>query len=138
MQVCRLRAVPVETRASGDCCPFAAGDGADTVGSSRFRGEVMTDFRQDLDGLETVETQLRSLHAEFVGAAEADRDLGWATGHARLGRVVDDFGRAWDDRRANLAEQLLRVADLAQAIRETTREMDDQLARSTQIQGGEG
>ncbi|GGH42917.1 hypothetical protein [Microbacterium album] len=86
------------------------------------------DVRQHLAGLESVEAQLRDLHQAFTGTDAFDRGLGYDTGHPRLSRAVDDFGGAWNDRRAELADKIARVADLAQAIRETFRELDAQYA----------
>jgi len=88
----------------------------------------VVDLRLNLDAIEESEQTLRSLHQEFTGVERFDEGLSDAAGHRRLGGALDDFGGAWNDRREALAERITAVADAAQAIHQTFRELDAQLA----------
>jgi transposase len=89
----------------------------------------VVDLRLDLDAIEESEQTLRSLHREFGSVEHFDEGLSEAAGHRRLGDALDDFGGAWNDRREALTEQINAVAEAAQAIHETFRELDAQLAQ---------
>ena len=96
----------------------------------------MPDLVLDLDAMDLAASELTALRTEFLGAVEFNRDLGAATGHRRLGGVVDGFASAWNIRREQISDAMLTVAEAAQAISETFSELDAALAK--RARGEEG
>lgn len=88
----------------------------------------MPDLRIDLDGLLALEQELRMVHAHFGNAEEFSDAVADLVGHPQLHDVVHDFAGKWNIRREELMQEIQRVADTAEAIRETFQELDREMA----------
>ncbi len=89
----------------------------------------MSDVRMDLARLQTAATAARGLAADFDDAESFADDLGGLTGHDGLSDKVSDFGGKWDIAREELRDNLRTQADFIQAIVDTFRDLDAQMAR---------
>lgn len=92
----------------------------------------MTDVKMDLSRLESTAHTARGLATTFDGAEAFADDLGGLTGHGGLSDKIEDFGGKWDVAREKLRDSLRSQADFMQAIVDTFRDLDDEMA-----QGGE-
>jgi hypothetical protein len=93
----------------------------------------MGDVRMDLPRLESAAVAARGLATTFDDAESFADDLGSLTGHDGLSDKVSDFGGKWDIAREDLRDNLRAQADFIQAIVDTFRDLDAQMA-----QEGEG
>jgi len=88
----------------------------------------MPDLEIDFELLDALIGDIAAVRAEFEAAerfAEQTADL---TGHDRLAGVVRDFATKWNLRREGLLTELQTIADAAESIRDTMRELDLELA----------
>ncbi|UNK70410.1 hypothetical protein [Microbacterium sp. H1-D42] len=89
----------------------------------------MTDVRMDLDRLESTAQAAKGLATTFDQAEAFADDLGSLTGHGGLSDKIDDFGGKWDIAREDLRDSLRSQADFMQAIVDTFRDLDTQMAQ---------
>ena len=85
-------------------------------------------LRADLDQVDAVSTDLRSIVRRLESArADAD-DLRAAIPVEELADAADDFAGKWDDRRAELIEQVSSLQQQAHAFVQAFTDVDAQLA----------
>ena len=89
----------------------------------------MSDVRMDLARLQSAADAGRRLAADFDDAESFADDLGALTGHDGLSDKVSDFGGKWDIAREELRDNLRTQADFIQAIVDTFRDLDAQMAQ---------
>lgn len=93
----------------------------------------MTDVKMDLARLESTAQTARGLATTFDQAEDFADDIGALTGHGGLADKIEDFGGKWDIAREELRDNLRSQADFMQAIVDTFRDLDVEMA-----QEGEG
>ncbi|UJP09167.1 hypothetical protein L2X99_12010 [Microbacterium sp. KUDC0406] len=89
----------------------------------------MTDVRMDLGRLESTAHTAKGLATTFDEAEEFADDLGGLTGHGGLADKIEDFGGKWDIAREELRDNLRSQADFMQAIVDTFRDLDAEMAQ---------
>lgn len=88
----------------------------------------MGHLRLSTDQLIDVGTDLRVVAAEFHDADTLSAAIADAVGHPGLAAKVRDFGRGWDDRRAEMLEEIARLADACTGIGESFERLDSEFA----------
>lgn len=88
----------------------------------------MSDLKIDTAELKRAETRLTRVIAEFEATRPVQAQLPDAAAHPVLRSAVHDFRAAWEIRRGELAEELRFVRDAAQAVGDTFRALDEDLA----------
>lgn len=88
----------------------------------------MTDLSIDYTRLDALISNLSLVQGEFSSAEQFASQTADLTGHDRLADVVRDFATKWSLRREELLEELQTIADAAESIRDTMRELDLELA----------
>ena len=87
------------------------------------------DVRMDLAQLESTARTAKTLATTFDEAEAFADDLGGLTGHGGLSNKIEDFGGKWDIAREKLRDNLRSQADFMQAIVDTFRDLDEQMAK---------
>ena len=83
----------------------------------------------DLARLESTAQQAKGLATTFDEAEDFADGLGALTGHGGLSDKIEDFGGKWDIAREELRDNLRSQADFMQAIVDTFRDLDAQMAQ---------
>lgn len=92
----------------------------------------MTDVQLDFDALRTARVRVDEALSTFGSAGTVGDDLAVLTGEDRLAGKVRDFADNWDYNRGKLIEKLEFLRDGLDAIVDTMREVDDELARQAE------
>ncbi|HOQ21671.1 MAG: hypothetical protein R2723_06300 [Microbacterium sp.] len=92
----------------------------------------MSDIQLDLDVLRSARSRVGDALATFESAGTVGGDVAPLTGEYRLERKVRDFADNWDYNRGKLIEKLEFLRDGLDAIVDTMREVDDELARQAE------
>ena len=92
----------------------------------------MSDIQLDLDVLRSARSRVGDALATFESAGTVGGDVAPLTGEYRLERNVRDFADNWDYNRGKLIEKLEFLRDGLDAIVDTMREVDDELARQAE------
>ncbi|MFC0644092.1 hypothetical protein [Cellulomonas phragmiteti] len=85
-------------------------------------------LRLSTDELITVGTDLRTVAAELHDANLTSTVIADAVGHPALAERVRDFAHGWDGRRAEMLEEVARLADACTGIGESFERLDTQFA----------
>lgn len=92
----------------------------------------MSDIQLDLDVLRSARSRVGDALATFESAGTVGGDVAPLTGEYRLESKVRDFADNWDYNRGKLIEKLEFLRDGLDAIVDTMREVDDELARQAE------
>lgn len=84
----------------------------------------MGHLRLSTDELIAVGTDLRTVAAELHDASTTSTAIADAVGHAGLAEKVRDFAHGWDGRRAEMLEEVARLADACTGIGENFERLD--------------
>lgn len=85
-------------------------------------------LRLSTDELIAVGTNLRTVAAEFHGANGTSTVIADAVGYAALAEKVRDLAHGWDGRRAEMLEEIARLADACTGIGENFERLDTEFA----------
>jgi len=88
----------------------------------------MPDLAIDYTRLDALLSNLSLVRSEFSSAEHFASQTADLTGHDGLAGVVRDFAVKWSLRREELLAELQTIADAAESIRDTMRELDIELA----------
>lgn len=84
----------------------------------------MDRIRLDLARLEHTGRALSVVRTEFEDATSNAHDLAGAVGHHGLAEAVSRFAESWDDRRADMVENIAALADAATGIAQAFGDLD--------------
>ena len=90
----------------------------------------MGHLRLSTDELIDVGADLRLVARELDSANARSDTLAEAVGHAGLAARVSDFAHGWDGRRAEMLEEIARLADACTGIGGTFERLDTEFAAS--------
>lgn len=88
----------------------------------------MERVRLDLARLADTGTTLSTVRSEFEGATNNAQTLADAVGHDTLADTLIDFADKWDDRRADMVENIGALADAATGIAQAFGQLDAEYA----------
>jgi hypothetical protein len=88
----------------------------------------LADLEIDYGRLDALIANLSTVRSEFESAERFAEQTAELTGHDGLASVVRDFAAKWNVRREELLGELLTISDASEAIRDTMRELDLELA----------
>lgn len=90
----------------------------------------MAHLRLSTDALVDVGHDLRAVARELHEAGSTSDRIADAVGHPLLAERVRDFAHGWDDRRAEMLEEVARLADACTGIGENFERLDTEFAAS--------
>ncbi|MFC5928119.1 hypothetical protein D6T64_10450 [Cryobacterium melibiosiphilum] len=90
----------------------------------------MADLKVSTAILELVGTDLASILTEFESAEGIAASVAGATGHRELEERVVDFAGSWDDKRADMIEQITALVGQITAISDAFLQVDSELAQA--------
>jgi hypothetical protein len=98
----------------------------------------MADLNLDFDDLTTLESQLSLVRLMLENAEKFSSGVADLTGDDQLAQVVRDFAEKWNLRRGFMIDDLEHLGAASEAIRDTFRELDGQIAGGLAGGGGGG
>jgi uncharacterized phage infection (PIP) family protein YhgE len=90
----------------------------------------MTDIKLDLDRLRQLNSDLKSVSAEFGGADDFSDTVATATGHDGLHDAVRDFAHKWNEKRPEMKDGVDKLQKKLEAITDGFTQLDQQLAQA--------
>jgi uncharacterized phage infection (PIP) family protein YhgE len=90
----------------------------------------MTDIKLDLDRLKQLNSDLKSVSAEFGGADDFSDTVATATGHDGLHDAVRDFAHKWNEKRPEMQDGVDKLQKKLQAVTDGFTQLDQQLAQA--------
>ncbi|MHC2998444.1 hypothetical protein [Microbacterium sp. HJ5] len=89
----------------------------------------------DIARLRETGTRLETVRAEFENASANARGLADAVGHDGLADALVDFADKWDDRRADMLENIGTLAEITTGIAEAFGQLDTEYAAALSGEG---
>jgi len=89
---------------------------------------MVAQLRLDTPLLREAGVQLRVVATEFEHANTNSDDAADAVGHSGLADAVRSFAHNWDDRRAKMLENIMKLADEATGVAEAFESLDREFA----------
>ncbi len=93
-----------------------------------IRSPAMGHLRLSTDELIAVGTDLRTVARELEDADATSDTVAEAVGHAGLAGKVRDLAHGWDDHRAEMLEEIARLADACTGIGDNFERIDTEFA----------
>ena len=90
----------------------------------------MVNIRVDLDQLETLYNNLKTVKNNFASAERFSDEVSSAVGHPGLAHSVQDFADKWNDKRAEMVKSVEDTAKRVDAIHDGFIQADQALAES--------
>ena len=91
----------------------------------------------DLARLREAGGRLETVRAEFENASANARGLADAVGHDGLADALVDFAEKWDDRRADMLENIGTLAEITTGIAEAFGQLDSEYAAALSGDGAQ-